>query len=136
MGRSVSRPSNAQVTCYQDVSEFEDQDDFQWFIDDIQEQCKAAWPSLTDCSKWLDREDHAILENGHCYIGVSEYCGLAAIWIVPKACEYYYSDDKNTEGLAARWIDRIRPKFEKLFGELAHLGTMSNGCGVYRKISD
>lgn len=83
MSRTVSTPASALCVAYQDVSEH-DYDSFQWWLEGEAEAAKSLWPSFGDCDKWLDREDHAILENSLCYFGVSEYCGLAALWLVPK----------------------------------------------------
>ena len=38
-------------------------------------------PSLYEADGWAGREDRILLQNGHVEIGVSEYCGLAAIWM-------------------------------------------------------
>lgn len=126
MGRSVSYPHNASIVCYNDVSEFNDQLDWEDFIHGIQTQAKADWKSFEDCSKWLDREDKAILENRFCYIGVSEYCGLASIWLVLK-------DGYEYSSIAKHWINQISPKFNKYYGELKKIGTFSNGESIYKK---
>jgi hypothetical protein len=101
-------------------------------IDWIRETGAESWPSLYECDRWLDREDRAILENGHCFIGASEYCGFVSVWIVPKESDGWGRAD--TSGLAAAWIERIAPRFRELFGEYEREGVMSNGCGVYRKV--
>jgi len=132
MGRSVSRPRNAEVVCYQH-REFEG-DDWEWdnFKEDIAESCKSVWPSLDDCDEWLDREDHAILENTLVYIGLSEYCGLVSIWIVPKNFDGY--DDY--EPLAHHWIGQIEDRFTEMFSELVYGGSFSNGEAVFHYKDD
>lgn len=125
MSRSVSVPRNAEVVCYQH-RKFEDEFEWEDLVEDIRESCKSVWPSLEDCDEFLDREDHALLENRLVYIGVSEYCGLVAIWIVPK--EDYYGNEKP---LAFGWIGRISERFREMFGELVCKGRFSNGEAVF-----
>lgn len=134
MARSVSIPSQALEIAYQDVSQL-DCDEFQWWLEDIAEYAKSLWPSFEDADKWFGREDHAILENGLCYLGVSEYCDLASIWLVPK--EYQncgsYSGDRFILPLAEHFIRRTSVKFHTAFGEFTKLGTFSNGEAIFRK---
>ena len=126
MSRSVSVPRNAEVVCYQ-RRKFEDEFEWEDLVEDIRESCKSAWPSLEDCDEFLDREDHAILENRLVYIGVSEYNGLVSIWIVPKNFDGY--DDY--EPLAHRWIGQISDEFDRMFGQLVYKGRFSNGEAVF-----
>lgn len=137
MGRSVSTPTNCAAIAYRDVSGMEEGfewDDFkEWIVDAAQE----VWPSLETCDEWLDREDHAILENGHCYIGVSEYCGLAAIWLMSKrdklenetACMY----NEGYANLADHWCEQVADKFSARFGEYRKIGTGSNGVAFFER---
>ena len=144
MSRSVSYPSGCESVCYCDVTdfgyrdgsdeydEFLGQDEWDFFVEDIVETASSNWKSFVICDEWLDREDRAILENSHAYIGVSEYCGLASVWLKPKdeGSDWHLND---TSGLAKNWCNQIAPKFEKLFGELKKVGTFSNGEAVYRR---
>lgn len=134
MARSVSTPSLALEIAYQDVTHL-DYDEFQWWQEDIAEYAKSLWPSFEDADKWLEREDHAILENRLCYLGVSEYCGLASIWLVPKEYQNngYHSSDRFILPLSESFIRRISEKFYTAFGELTKLGTFSNGEAIFRK---
>jgi hypothetical protein len=130
MGRSVSTPTahNIAAVAYR-TWEPEDEDllDWEWqdLLDWIKEAAQAQWPSLTECDKWLGREDRAVLENCHCYIGVSEYCGLVAVWLV----------DKDETILGNVWCAKIEEKFEELFATCRKLGTFSNGESVYEKVA-
>ena len=152
MGRSVSYPHNAQVVTYRtlEVEPYEDEDengetitrepcdeDYQWafdsMVEDLQEYAPTLWPSLRKCDKWLDREDHALLENDLCYMGISEYCGLVATWIVPKDDYRSGYSDQHVDNLCARWITQITPKFEKTFGQYVKVATASNGESFYVK---
>ena len=104
--------------------------DWSEFIGETRCTAKEKWPSLDDCDKWIGREDHAILENRHCYIGVSEYCGLAAVWLLSKSEEYRntgYSSDESAANLADSWCARIADRFDKVFSEYRSIGTASNG---------
>ena len=139
MGRGVSYPSNCSVVCFR-AFEIEDSEDtdlaaikFDWFIEDTRGMCRECWPSMCTCDKWLDREDHAILENNHCYIGISEYCGLISIWLLSKAEDLACSGYSDSPNLADYWCSQISKKFEEMFGNLVRLGTMSNGISVYKK---
>lgn len=125
MGRSVSVPSNAYITCYQDVSEIDDEFGFEDLLDDIQWSCRDAAPSLRPADRWIGREDHVILENDHVEIGVSEYCGLAAIWVVVK---------EDRIGLATHWADVFSIRFRQMFGQLRHIGTASNGEAFFQRL--
>ena len=92
-------------------------------LEDFVAQCQDRWPSLQPCDKWLGSEDHAVLENGHAYFGISEYCNMLAYWVVPK-------DDEDN--LAAHWCASIERGFINTFGRLTKIGTFSNGESVYR----
>lgn len=129
MGRSVSTPSNAVHVVYKDATFIEDSLEFDDYVDDIRNVAQANWPSLRECSKWLGREDRAILMNDHVYVGISEYCGLVALWVVVK------DDDYETYGLAENWAASIERKFDKTFGEYRKVGTFSNGEAVYEKVA-
>jgi hypothetical protein len=133
MGRSVSVPNGSALVCYRDVSGFDDEWDWEAFVEDIVETCKSTWNSFYDCDEWLDNEDHVLVENGLVQVGVSEYMGLASIWIRPKD-DFDYGDP-DTTGLAHNFVDKIKPKFEEYFGEFVKLGSFSNGEGVYEKVA-
>jgi hypothetical protein len=119
MGRSVSCPSNAVAV----FEQFEgDSDDWQWYVEDLRYRAKALFPSLQSDSEWIGREDRAFASNQHAYVGVSEYCGLVAIWLVPR--------DEDCP-LAQHWVEQVAAKFEAEFGSMVRHGSMSNGQGVY-----
>jgi hypothetical protein len=150
MSRSVSYANGAFAIAYRDISSFgyrdedeegnkienpeynEVQGSFDWecWLDSLKEKAKHFFPSLTDCDKWVGREDHAILENRFCYMGVSEYCGLVSIWLVLKdnLCDY-----KDIQGIAENWAEQVKGKFYKNFGDLVKIGTFSNGESIYQR---
>lgn len=143
MGRSVSYASGSVAVCFRDVSSFgygidEDgevnyddydswsaEDSWEMFVEGIVYDAINKWSSFSPTDEWVGREDHAILENTYAYIGVSEYCGLAAVWLLPK----------EDNPLAENWCEQISKNFEKMFGEYRKIGSMSNGEGVYEKIA-
>lgn len=97
-----------------------------------------AFPSVTSCDQWLGREDHAVADNSHAYFGISEYCGLVAMWVVPKEVESYYAD-AAWQGLRDAWCQSIKRKFQTIasgcFGQaLRRQGYMSNGMGVFQPV--
>jgi len=125
MGRSVSYPSGA-VVAFAD-HDCEDELDFEFLVEGFAESCKRNWPSLEDCDTWIGREDRAVAENCHAYVGVSEYCGCVAFWLLPK--EDGYCED----GLHQRWVDQIAGRFVEEFATLNRVGVMSNGVSVYER---
>lgn len=124
MGRSVSYPSHAEIVAYRDWLGDEEWDEWQWdaFVDGIRDEVSHLWPSIQDADRWIGREDRVIAENNLVEIGVSEYCGLAAVWVAPKDTP-----------LALGFINRIRPKFLRALGNLRKLGTFSNGEAVFER---
>lgn len=104
------------------------------FMMNLRAAFKRAFPSLYDCDEWLGREDHAVLENSHAYIGVSEYCGLVSVWCVPK--EGYYGE---RQPLALAWAEAIEGKASRILDGIADrlykVGTFSNGESVYARVN-
>lgn len=139
MGRSVSTPSEAVYVSYAALALEQFGDDFQWewkdACDDFQAQMLRAVPSLISRDAWIGREDHVLAGNRFCNIGVSEYCGLVAMWLVPvETAPYHYG--YSLDGLRDRWIDRIEVRFRAVasscFGQaLVRQGTFSNGAAIF-----
>jgi hypothetical protein len=108
--------------------------EFNDLVGDIRDLFKQQFPSMHDCDHWPERESHAIVENDHCMVVISEYCGLVSIGVVPTGYEGYYSP--ITTGIAANWAERFAaPYLRKQFGKLEKVGTMSNGESVYERIT-
>lgn len=133
MGRSVSYPSNALIVTfntvqYSEAEEYEIEAGWNNLIEDFVNSCEECWPSLNLDMKWLGDEDQAWLSNRLVRIGVSEYCGMLAYWVVPN--------ERNPEclTLAKRWAKQIEEIFFCHFGGYEKVGSMSNGGSVYRKI--
>src|SRR5690606_4702040 len=73
------------------------------FVGNLRAEFEAAFPSLYEADEWVGREDYAILQTGHAYIGLSEYCGLVSLWCLPKDERYRYEPTP----LAVRWCESI-----------------------------
>lgn len=135
MGRSVSYPSNALIVTFNTVqSYYEAEESYieaRWddLLEDFVNACEECWPSLNLDIKWLGDEDQALLSNRLVRIGVSEYCGMVSYWVVPN--------EQNPEcfTLATRWAKQIEEAFVRNFGGYQKVGSMSNGTGVYQKIT-
>jgi len=131
MGRSVSSPSGAVELAFEHLDSSEDSGEFDWqmYQEDVAYKGRRVAKSFRDCDKWVGREDKAILENEFCYLGLSEYCGLVCIWLLPKECEEYL----YYGSLRDHWLSQISPKFQKAFGTLNKVGTFSNGEAVFSR---
>lgn len=131
MGRSVSVPSRAEAVCYAAIDPDNVEDFESEVIDPLRYSLKKAFPSLYDDSEWLDREDHVILRNRLGLFGISEYCGLLAIWIVP-------ADEESN--LSAPWCARAETKLgavvADVFGQrLRRVATASNGESFFERVA-
>jgi hypothetical protein len=118
MGRSVSTPSEALVVVY---ASFEgDSDDFDDCRNELQRAAMRKYPSLSRANRWIGNENHVVLENKHCSITVSEYCGLVAVAIVPGS---------GYGALSERWCDKVdmRPLADCFGPRLVSVGRASNG---------
>ena len=129
MGRSVSYPTDATTVLF--VRE-EDPDDV-FFFEDALEDFKSLmteyFKSLGETDVWVGREDHAVLENTLAYFGISEYCGVISLWVLPK---------ERFINLSVNWTNQIADKFKKAvkssFGEVyVKVGRFSDGTSVYEK---
>ena len=129
MGRSVSYPTDATTVLF--VRE-EDPDDV-FFFEDALEEFKSLmteyFKSLGETDVWVGREDHAVLENNLAYFGISEYCGMLSLWVLPK---------EDFINLSVNWTNQIADKFKKAvknsFGEVCvAVGRFSDGTSLYEK---
>jgi len=135
MGRGVSYTKNSEIVLYDcmELEDMENEDFYDYYIENLREKLKSDFKSLENCKKWLGNEDMAILENNLVYIGVSEYMGFISIWIKSKYEEYDYAEERSLYNLSINWIYKIENKFRKL-GKLKKIGTFSNGNSVYERI--
>lgn len=128
MGRSVSCPSGALVA----YTHFEDEMEYHEWEEQVEmfrEIICDLWPSASPCDGWRGREDRVVARNGLAEFGVSEYCGLVALWVAPRA------DLDSTGPLAGRWIESIRKRFLDNFGTLRKIGTASNGEAFFERVA-
>lgn len=114
------------------------QDAFDYGLEDFRRQILEAFPSASACDSWLDREDHAIAENRFAYFGVSEYCGLVAMWVAEKDADYDQSE--GWEALRDHWLSQVQQRFRKAadgcFGQaLCKQGTFSNGEAFFQPLN-
>ena len=138
MGRSVYTPSGAQVVANIDVSDFEESFEWDDLLENLSAELKAKYPSLDVCEDWIDDEGCVFLNNRIARVGISEYCGLAAVWVLPVE-ESYYSDNSRLVELGTQWCNQIARGFLKVVGDVAgpvykKVGSFSNGEGVYAKV--
>lgn len=138
MSRSVETIRDAFVVYFDatEITEYEGQ--FNEIVEDIQYAITRKYPSLDEreINKWVSypyRENRIILENDHCNISISEYCGCGAISIfVDDACEY--------PELAEHWIEQVEDKIRKIIegyvSTLIRIATFSNGEAAYLKKGD
>lgn len=155
MGRSVSYATGSVAKVYYDTSSFgydteaeQDGDEnningeydytlgqIHWedFKDSLAAKIETLWPSFRPCDKWIGSEDLAFMENDLAYIGISEYCGLTCLWLLPKESEGYYSEDIKRDNLARGFCSRISRTFNEEFGEYQRIGGFSDGSSVYER---
>ena len=129
MGRSVSVPRNAAYAAYQALSDECDGDDFSWLVDDLRSVLKSAFPSVSESDRWAGREDRVIACNRHADFGISEYCGLVSVWVIPN----------EDSPLASAWVDKVEVKFRAAvagcFGQdLRKQGVFSNGEAIFQPV--
>jgi hypothetical protein len=97
-------------------------------VEDLVDNLATIAPSLRRVDRWLDREDRGIMENQHAVFGISEYCGVAAVWVVTRFAEH--------PSLAERWVSQVWARLDSRYPErLYTVGRFSNGEAVYRRVT-
>lgn len=141
MGRSVSTPRNASHVVYahrvyreDDDDGFLEQQDFDDAIEDLRAEIRAKDKSFRNISQWSG-EDHGLLVNDAYTIGVSEYCGLVAVWAVPKT---WHEDEEGDTSIVNDILEHNLEAWlieaAGYFGEvLRKVGTFSNGEAVFER---
>lgn len=119
-------------------SEWAYQDEFDWLLSQLKDDVLTAFDSAREDDTWLGREDRAIASNRFVWFGVSEYCGVVALWMAPK--EAPYDSPRSWESLRDKWMAQAEPKFRKLAesvlpNPMLRLGVMSNGEAVYQRVN-
>ena len=132
MARSVSVPSDAQRVLYVNLADFEDHHDLEDALADFIHTLCKRYPSLQPARYWHGREDLVLAENDHARLGVSEYCGLGAVWVAPKRANR--SD--------CTWVGSMKRDFmldtvcRHLGTPLRRVATASNGEAFFEAVSD
>lgn len=124
MGRSVSIPMDAKFKIFTTI---DSEEDYESLINDIISDLTLAYSSLWDSKKWLGAEDRVLMENRIASIGISEYCGVVAIWGVPKS-DYY--------DLGTKWLEWVEVFLRTNYETMKRRGFMSNGAGVYEMVKN
>ena len=106
MARTVSCANNSVHIEY-DSCDCEDSDDFEWLLEDFQTDILKAFPALSKCKQWLDREDHAIASS----------TGLRNKWI---------------ESIGAKFQQVTRNSFGQ---SLIKQGSFSNGEAFFQPVN-
>ena len=119
-----------------DFSEQDDQLLYEDFVDNLKTLLQEAFPSLEPVTKWLGREDKALLSNSYAYFGISTYCGLVAVWVAER--DKGWNTSNAWYSMRDRWINSINRKFTKTVGKswgtpLNKVGTFSNGEACFQK---
>ena len=134
MSRSVSKRRYAIQTVFLHLEPTEEDDaQFFWedFVEDIKQQIVEKFPKFTPCDRWMDREDHIVLESRFAEVSVSEYNGIVAVCLAPQ---------EPDSGMAIAWCQRA--KFEEhLQASFKHcaligMGTFSNGEQAFRPLEN
>ena len=128
MGRSVAVPDNTHKTIYIDWHDQYNVDGhghLAW--DDFKRDItRAVKHDLSDSFTepydplWIEDEVQAILENGHAYVTVSEYCGMACIALVekPKTVTNGWGVSREEYSpLANHYCCQIDERFEQIIDE-------------------
>ena len=102
----------------------------------LQGRLAERFKSVGEDDGWLGQEDRVLSSNRYASFGVSEYCGMAAVWCVPKDLDY--RDESRLGGLQAGWLSSIEKGFFKavggVFGEsVSKVGTFSDGTSIYQR---
>lgn len=133
MSRSVETISDSEkvyFTCC-------DYDTYDWgdLCLNIQASIMAKYPSMIDHDgnfvSYPYRETCIIVENTHCSISISEYCGIGVVCI-------FVNHSVEIPEIAEHWVDQCLPGILKIVNEnvdpLRHVATFSNGEAIYEKV--
>ena len=128
MGRTVAVPRGVMCVGFHyseamGVTEEEANEEYMWFLESVEEYLIERFPSFERTDKWIGRECRVILENDFFQVGVSEYCGVYAIWAIEK--EEHRNISVNF-GLSLKNSIREMSTFRQI-------GTFSNGNAIYER---
>ena len=132
MGRSVWTHQDAIETVFYPL-DF-DEDDLSWggwedHKSEIREAFKRKFPSMCTCDYWPEEESHAIVENGHCMVVISEYGGLVSLGVVVPNASFH-------NAVATHWTEtNAAPFLREQYSELRKVATASNGESFFERIT-
>lgn len=163
MGRSVSTPSKAHFTAYEDFHNEECEHcngtgkDGSCETCDREHDCEecsgTGWIEAIHEFKWdviepyQERLKELFPSLTECdeWIGREDHAVMEnnlAYFGVSEYCGTvaYWAVPKEDDyynpglvGLASRWLDSVANKFHNAFGSMQRIGVMSNGCAVYQR---
>lgn len=131
MSRGVSTPRGAIAvvyTTFEPTTDDDSPDEWDCFLENIEEDISKRFPSFFQFEHWVSNEDHALLRNDKLEIGVSEYCGVVAIWALP--CNVMLDQDS----LKWRRLRDYALRILSPFARMRKVGTFSNGESVYEAV--
>lgn len=142
MGRSVMTHPNAIEIIFRtiDSDEFDEYGylvEYDYLVDWVRESFIERFPSMGACERWARGsgamgELRCVVANDLCDVYISDYCGMAAISIVPTGLTLYNED---TSGLAYSWCEaHAAPFARRVFAEYDPVATASNGETFYRRV--
>lgn len=136
--------SEVEGTEQEIFDEYQSQEDWDYFKENIIESLKKKYKSLDEVSKeWDNDETMIILRNSQVEFGISEYCGCASLSVQVIAESDYESEGefRKREVLGSAWISKTWDNICKVLDEnvgytrLGRIGTFSNGSAVFEKVS-
>lgn len=136
MSRSIWTHSDAIETVFYPLDL--DEDDLSYgawgdHICGIQEAFKRKFPSMCKCDYWPEKESNAIVENEHCMVVISDYCGLISLGVVALDASLY----EGLNALANYWTQtNAAPFLCKQYSELRKVATFSNGESIYEQTGE
>jgi hypothetical protein len=124
MGRSVNYLTNADAVYFHQLEE--DEIDFDFLLEDIQEHVIYKYPEFEAVDKWEDRDVNIILQSDLVEIALSEYCGVISLSVRTL--------EEAPKTKAASWIEHFFKRAIAPWAKARKIGTFSNGESVYETI--
>lgn len=127
MGRGNSRTTGKyEGLYYLDYDFWRDPDDeefkfFQWDYEDdmsaVAHAIRQRFPSFSPCDTWINRDAHAILENGLFYIALEDNQWSVAVKLLQKE-DWHTSLEGLQAGLYQRYLSGIKAILLRMFGKI------------------
>lgn len=134
MGRSVGIHPDAAAVVFINSEPTETEDEWEWFVADLQDVIAQEFPNFELEFKWEGREGRVILENDYAQVIIYTYSSLVSVCLVPREdAETGDEPPQNTEWCGVVEDDFRRCLHESDFDCLELVGRFSNGEAVYRR---